>query len=250
LNESAINGGSLVDAHCHLDLYSDLERIVSETEAKHIYTIAVTNAPSVFFHTAEFTAGRKYVRPALGLHPELVSSHGHELSHMRDLLKETRYVGEVGLDYQTSDLGLRKAQREVLSCILEWCADYGDKILTLHSRRAASDVTAMVGDGFPGKAILHWFSGSRKELDQASRIGLYFSVNPAMMRSEKGRSLVTLMPSDRVLTETDGPFVKIGKRLAEPADVQDVVKELASIWNLPVERARERVLKNFGTMLR
>ena len=63
---------ALVDAHCHIDLYQSPQAIVEQAEAQHIYTIAVTNAPSVFSHNAGLTAGSKYVRPTLGLRPELV----------------------------------------------------------------------------------------------------------------------------------------------------------------------------------
>jgi TatD DNase family protein len=241
--------GALVDAHCHLDLYENPEQVIAETESRQTFTLAVTNAPSVYFHTARLTAKCRYVRPALGLHPELVHSHGHEVQQIPDLLKTTRYVGEIGLDYQTSDLDQRQAQRKVLTSILKWCADHGDKILTLHSRRAAADVISCLGEAFPGKAILHWFSGSARELDCAVTNGLYFSVNPSMVRSEKGRALVLRMPAERVLTETDGPFVKAGGRVARPKDVLEVIEQLGIIWSLPTENASERVLQNLRSLL-
>jgi TatD DNase family protein len=241
--------GTLVDAHCHLDLYENPEQVIAEAESSQTFTIAVTNAPSVYSHTARLTAKCRYVRPALGLHPELVHSHGREVEQIPDLLKTTRYVGEIGLDYQTSDPSQRQAQREALTSILKWCADYGDKILTLHSRRAATDVISCLGEAFPGKAILHWFSGSARELDSAAKNGFYFSVNPSMMRSEKGRALVLRMPAGRVLTETDGPFVKVGGRVARPKDVLEVVEQLGIVWNLPTSTASERVLQNFRSLL-
>src|SRR3954471_19043262 len=70
---------AVVDAHCHIDLYQNPKAVVAQAEALAIRTIAVTNAPSVFTYTRDLTAGCRYVRPAAGLHPELVHSHGHEL---------------------------------------------------------------------------------------------------------------------------------------------------------------------------
>jgi TatD DNase family protein len=240
---------TFVDAHCHLDLYDNPAEIIAQAEARSIYTIAVTNAPSVFFHTAQLTATCKYVRAAVGLHPELVHSHRREIDQMRPLLQQTRFVGEIGLDYQTADETRRKNQRDILSSILAWCAEDGNKILTLHSRRAAADVIAIVGNGFPGVAILHWFSGTRKELDKAIHAGFYFSVNPSMTASAKGRSLIDAMPPDRVLTETDGPFVKIDSRPAHPQDVSEVIKQLADIWHLSAELAAQQVLQNLSILL-
>lgn len=60
-------------------------------------------------------------------------------------------------------------------------------------------------------------------LEQAVAQGCYFSLNPAMMRSANGRRIADLLPPDRVLTETDGPFVQVGGRQARPADVATVV---------------------------
>lgn len=111
---------AFVDAHCHIDLYKSPQAIVEQAEAQHIYTIAVTNAPSVFSHTAALTAGSKYVRAALGLHPELAHSHGNEIEQFFRYLPETRFVGEVGLDYTTTEEGRRIAQRQILTRIADW----------------------------------------------------------------------------------------------------------------------------------
>ncbi len=95
-----------------------------------------------------------------------------------------------------------------------WCAEEEDKILTIHSRRAAADIISMVGNSFQGTAILHWFTGAAKEVERAAAYGMYFSVNPAMVLSEKGRSLISAMPVDRVLTESDGPICEgVGTRM-------------------------------------
>jgi TatD DNase family protein len=239
----------LVDTHCHVDLYENPSEIVEEADSRGVYTVAVTNAPFVYQHTANLVAGRRYVRPALGLHPELVHSHGHQTEQFKALLGETRYVGEVGLDYTTTDASVRQKQRDVLDQILAWCAEYGNKIITLHSRRASRDTIAAIGKNYPGRAILHWFSGSAKEVDEASENGLYFSVNAAMVRSKKGQDLISRMPVDRLLTESDGPFVRVGTRAATPCDVDQALDGLATIWGVSRREAGARVLTTFRTML-
>lgn len=240
----------LVDAHCHVDLYGKEEAVViEEIEHRRIHTIAVTNAPSVFFHTRDLARGRTYLHPAVGLHPELVVSHGHELDRMWPFLAETRFVGEIGLDYVTSDLELRRRQREVFSQILARCAEYRDKVLTVHSRRSASDVIAMIGDRFPGTVILHWFSGTVRELERAATAGCWFSVNSAMFRSRSGVELVKRMPSDRVLTESDGPFVKEKGRPCTPGDSMDALRGLSMTWSISTAEAARRVAENFQRAL-
>lgn len=239
---------AFVDAHCHIDLFPRPAQIVEQAVAQRIYTIAVTNAPSVFEHTVRLASGSKYVRPALGLHPELVHSHNHELDQFHRYLPQTRYVGEVGLDYTTSDHNIRLQQRQVLATIAGWANESGDKVLTLHSRRAVSDVLAVL-KGINARMILHWFSGTYKELERAIADGYFFSINGAMLQSEKGRALVVRMPRDRILTETDGPFVKDGNLPATPTAVKATVTQLADLWGLPSANTQSTVLENFRSIL-
>lgn len=239
----------LYDTHYHLDLSPDPAAIVRACEARGIYTIAVTNAPSVFAATQALTANCKYVRAAIGMHPELVSSHGHELDQFFNALGQTRYVGEVGLDYVTSNSDDRARQREVLTRILERCANVGGKIVTLHSRRAAVDVINAVGPGFPGHAILHWYSGSLRELKKAIDYGFHFSINPRMVVGESSLRLIDAMPRNRLLLETDGPFVKVSDRPADPRDAALVVEYLATKWAVTVESAADSLFENFRQLV-
>src|SRR6266516_1559914 len=118
----------LIDAHCHLDLFTDYRALVTEIEHAGIYTIAVTNAPSVFRRCADLSRGTRFLRPALGLHPELAAERECELHLLDELLPTTRYVGEIGLDYVTEDASQRAAQRRVFGAILEQCAGFTDKV--------------------------------------------------------------------------------------------------------------------------
>jgi TatD DNase family protein len=243
------NDGCLIDAHFHFDLFNDPAEVLAEIEARRVRTIAVTNAPSVFHHTLNFSRRSRYLIPAVGLHPELVATHGREVDSMWPLLDQTRFVGEVGLDYVTTDRENRATQRDVFSKIVERCAAYGDRVLTIHSRRSAPDIIAIVGSDYPGRIILHWFSGSRRDLDRALASGFYFSVGPAMVRSKNGISLLSAMPRDRVLTETDGPFVQTGGRPARPQDVASVVEAISEVWDVSSDEARATISRNFDALV-
>ena len=239
----------LIDTHCHLDLYPDVLGILGDIEARGVYTIAVTNTPSVFRRCNDMTRGTRFVRTALGLHPELAGVRGRELSMIDELLPLTRYVGEVGLDFVTQDPEERSAQRRVFSSILDRCASAGDKILSVHSRRAASEVLQMIGTDYPGTVILHWFSGSLAVLDQAVERGCYFSVNTAMLSGAAGRRIASRLPPGRVLTETDGPFVTVRNRPAIATDIGDVLAVLARLWSLDALSAARQVQHNFRSAL-
>lgn len=240
---------ALVDTHCHIDLFKNPQALVEETETHRVYTIAVTNTPSVYAYTESITKGLEYVRAAVGLHPELVIARRHELSQMWEILERTRYVGEIGLDYQTTDELNRQTQAKVFEQILEHCAEYGNKILTIHSRRATADVIGAIGADYPGKIILHWYSGSITELKRAVGYGFYFSINSAMVNSKKGRNLIIKIPRDRILTETDGPFIKISGEPARPVLVSQTVEGLSKLWDTSYEKTCGQMIYNFQHLL-
>ena len=79
--------------------------------------------------------------------------------------------------------------------------------------------------------------------------GCYFSVNPAMLKSDRGRALIMDIPRDRLLTETDGPFVKSHGRPATPTDVQQVVEGLAALWGVEPDEAAGAIIHNFRKVI-
>lgn len=239
----------LVDTHCHVDLYPDYVDLIEEIERAQIYTIAVTNTPSVFRRCVSLTQGKRFIRTALGLHPQLIKQRHSELDLMLGMLSETRYVGEIGLDFETRDEQERSLQQKIFTTILKRCADFPDKVLTIHSRRAAAEVINLIGDDYPCKVILHWFSGSRRELEIAISRGFYFSVNPAMISSAKGRQIVAAIPRDKLLTESDGPFVTVDSRPARPRDVELVVRGLAELNNSTTAQVANMLRDNFRSIL-
>lgn len=241
--------GFLFDTHCHVDLYPDPLEVVRQVERTRTYVIAVTNTPSVFEATQRIAGASKYVRPALGLHPELAVERRGELPLFARLLPQTRYVGEIGLDFVTNDAQTRRTQQLVFNQILEWCSVSGDKILTLHSRRAEKEVIDALGTRFRGKAILHWYSGSLSLVEKALANGLYFSINPAMIRSKRFSELLKLLPRHRLLLESDGPFVQVGQRSAQPTDMVEILKFLSDSWMVDITAVVETLSSNFRQLL-
>lgn len=238
-----------LDTHYHLDLHENPEVMASEIERKEVYTIAVTNAPSVFDYTYKITENKKYIKPAIGLHPELALQRKRELELFRKELRRTRYVGEVGLDYgnlKPSEVGEQKA---IFEKILSLCAEYKNKILTVHSRGTAADVIAMIGNNFPGKVILHWYSGSLKELRKAVQYGFYFSINSAMTKSKNGQKIINNVPLERMLTESDGPFITHLKSNSNPFVIPYVINSLANLYAVDNEVIISNVYKNFKQIL-
>jgi TatD DNase family protein len=240
----------MIDLHCHLDLYPHPTAIVEECGRRNMYVLSVTTTPSAWKGTSALAAGNERIRTAIGLHPQLAQQRKGELAQFDELIRETRYVGEIGLDGTPECKPFWGDQMAVFEHVLETCARAGGRILTIHSRRAEKDVIVLLErNRAAGTPILHWFSGSLRSLEKAISLDCWYSVGPAMLRSQKGRDLVGRMPSDRVLTETDGPFAIFGDRAIRPWDVGDAVNRLAQIWQLSDQNAEERLASNFRLLV-
>jgi len=240
----------VIDFHCHLDLYPDPKQVVRECEDRGLYVLSVTTTPSAWSGTVELVSGMTRIRTGLGMHPQLAHQRKGELELFERLLPETRYVGEIGLDGTPEFKRHWADQVAVFDRILAACAGVGGRILSIHSRRAATAVLDRLAE-MPnaGMPILHWFTGTQRELERAIELGCWFSVGPAMLASKNGRSLTENMPRDRLLTESDGPFAQVDGRSALPWDSDLVVEALSQLWSVPVSSVQEQLTGNLRRLV-
>lgn len=238
-----------IDTHCHLDLYKNYTEVIAQSKVSNTSIVAVTNLPSVFERECKLFKDYSNVIVALGFHPQLVKSHGDQVSQMLSFMSKTQFIGEIGLDYQENNDDLKTKQKYIFKRILDNAATYGNKILSVHSRKSSEDVVAMIGSNFPGSIILHWYSGSQSTLKKALSNGYLFSVNPAMTFSASGRSIINGLPLEKILTETDGPFTEVNNKQSIPSDVNLVLDYLAKLHNQTTQNIKEIIKNNFLNIL-
>jgi TatD DNase family protein len=235
----------VIDFHCHLDLYPDPAETVRQADLSRAYVLSVTTTPKAWRNTLGLAKGRARIRTALGLHPQVAHERYGELPLFEALLPETEYVGEVGLDGGREWKPHAAVQRHVFESVLDMSARVGGRVLSIHSRSAADEVLECLrGRPDAGTPILHWFSGSPAQMRRAVDQGCWFSIGLPMTRSERGRSMLAALPRDRVLTETDGPFVENGGRPMRPNDIPITVSGLARVWNTPEDEVYDQLLSN------
>lgn len=242
----------LVDFHCHLDLYPDHAWAVQSADVAGVFTLAVTTTPRAWSRNHELAQGTRHVRAALGLHPQLVAEREREIDLWECYLPETRYVGEVGLDGSPGFFESLNAQKRVFRRVLENCAQAGGKILTVHSLRSVKAVLDLIEAHLPperGGIVLHWFTGTKNEARRALDLGCYFSINAAMLNSDKHTALLQGIPLHRILTETDGPFTRTGDRPSQPADVKLVTALLGRFYGLCMADIASHVRDNLRVLL-
>ena len=225
---------NLVDFHCHLDLYQDFESIILECEESGIQTLTVTTTPKAWPRNLTLTQNTQFVRAALGLHPQLIAERSDEINIWETYLPQARYIGEVGLDASPRFYKSFELQKKIFEKMLQTCKHAGEKIISVHSVRTAKVVLDMlekyrVSDNC--QIILHWFTGSKSEARRAVDLGCYFSINFEILKKERHKNMVQTIPTDRILTETDGPFCQYKGRPIRPTDVQIVINELAALFD-------------------
>ncbi|PRB41574.1 hydrolase TatD [Arthrobacter sp. MYb23] len=241
----------MIDFHCHLDLYPNPVDIAEEARRRNIGVLSVTTTPSAWRGTSNLALGNPAIRTALGLHPQLASERIHEMPLFKDLLPETDFVGEVGLDGSPENQGTRHDQQIVFRDILRACDQAGGRVISVHSRNAASAVMDQLERHLrTGTAILHWFSGNKTELRRAIARDCWFSVGPSMLVGAKGQSLVSAMPRNRVLLESDGPFTAQKGRSLAPWDAALAIDGISRAWNIPPEEVVSLVQSNERSVLR
>jgi TatD DNase family protein len=240
----------MIDFHCHLDLYPDPQEIAESVQNRGVGVLSVTTTPSAWLGTSRLAVGRPAIRTAIGLHPQLATERKQELRLFDRYLSETEFVGEVGLDGSPEHRASWSDQTKVFEHILDACQEAGDKVVSIHSRRAADPVLDSL-EKFGGlrAPVLHWFSGTRTQLDRAISLGCWFSVGPAMLSGAKGKSLVANMPHERILLETDGPFTQVQKVGLHPWDVTHACRLLAATWATGYEAAENQIRKNEASLL-
>lgn len=240
------------DFHCHVDLFPDPAALIVDCDRHRIVTLAVTTTPKAWSQNRRWTERSKFVIPAIGLHPELADQRRAEIALVEQLMAETPFVGEVGLDGGPSHRNTLPIQKEVFSRVLDSAQRLGARVLTIHSRRAGREVLACLAEHTTPERvlpILHWFSDSAATALEAARFGCYFSINHRMLSVDSGISLIKSLPADRLLTETDAPFIEIENRKSEPRDVTGIISRLAQLRNLSVEEVKRTVTSNAERVL-
>ena len=236
----------LIDTHCHVDQYKNPNQIICDCVKYQILTIGVTNLPSHYLIGKEHVLDNYFFKLAIGFHPLAIEQAHYkmELEIFQQHVSQCDYIGEIGLDFSQKNKICRKVQIDVFCQIL--CSiGVNKKIVTIHSRGAEKEVLEILIEKHTCPVVLHWYSGPLSYIDQFLAAGHYFSVNPSMTQTAKGRAFIAKVPRNRILTETDGPYVKITGNPVMPQGIRAALRGLASLWNMNEDEVQQHIQSNF-----
>lgn len=246
----------MIDTHCHIDFEEyDKDRLTVIQRAKDNLDCIINSGTSFEGNKTVLELSKKYpdfIYPSCGFHPVSSQEKTDEdlkiaKEHMIENLDEFVAIGEVGMDFfYVKDKTLRARQKEIFLNFVEIANEY-EKPLLIHGRDCERKIFNMIKEysDIP-KVIFHCYSGSLKTIKRIlDREDYYISFSTMLSYSEKHQELVKHVPIDRILTETDSPYLALTKEERnEPANVINAVKKISEIQEIDFEEVDKVTTKN------
>ena len=250
---------TLVDSHCHLDdpkFDEDRDETIERALAAgvtRLLAIGTGNGPPDLETALRLAERYDFVFATIGVHPhDAAKATGETFTRLQALAKHPKVVaiGEIGLDYHY-DFSPRETQRAVFDRQLAIANDTKKPII-IHTREAWNDTLARI-TSLPYGGVMHCFTGDAAQAREALGLGFHLGFGGVLTfpKAESLREAAALCPDDRLLVETDCPYLAPvpyrGKR-NEPAFVVETAKRLAQVRGTTPDRIAELTMQNFDRL--
>jgi TatD DNase family protein len=258
----------VIDSHCHLAdeaFAPDLEAVVARARDAGLERALIILAAGDMNEAAQASRVEALwpeVRVSVGVHPHAAHEFAGNPQRAADLVRDqvagtpsSRAIGEIGLDYHY-DFSPRDLQQQVFRAQIRLARELQQPVV-IHTREADTDTIAVLREEGGGavRGVLHCFTGDAALARAGLDLGLYLSLAGIITfpKAEDLRETVKVVPLDRLLAETDSPFLAPvpyrGKR-NEPAHVARVVAALSGIHQVDAADLARRTTANFHALFR
>ena len=258
----------MIDSHCHLadDAFvKDLPEVIARAQQAgltHALCILAAENPTEVQRASELTHLWPAVRFGIGLHPHQAGLFTGREDEVVTLVRSAllsigpaRALGEIGLDYHYN-FAPKEVQQEIFRLQIRLAREL-DLPIIIHTREAEEDTLTILREESGGtvRGVMHCFTGTRRLAEEALALGMHISV-AGIVTFPKGanvRDVAVIVPADRLLCETDSPYLAptpYRGRRNEPAWVVRVAEELSTLRGVSVEELRRQTSANFGALFR
>ncbi len=252
-----------IDVHCHLDggHFGDLKELIDRLNAVGVERVI---ASSFDLQSSEFSAelAEKFdgVYFTAGFHPtELKKYREGDLEKIAALARRKKCVavGEIGFDYHYPDTD-KPLQRRIFGEQLILADELGLPVV-IHSRDCAEDMTEFLKENaalLKNGALLHCYSHSPEIALELQKLGVYFSFGgtSTYSGSKKARRTIAALNAERILTETDSPYLppksKVGTFPNTPESIPEILQNIADIRGVTEQTMAETVWQNANTLFK
>jgi len=267
----------LIDSHCHLDDYDNLPQVLAnarEAGVAKLLAIGIGDGPETMHRALDLAREHGHIFASAGIHPqEAHQATPENLAKLARLVEDPRCiaVGEIGLDYYHLGNPDIPTQQAAFVAQLE-IAVTAQKPILIHCRTSELAIPAAKQKYEPADAwedllslisqhwtpsglhgIMHCFSGNEDQAARSLAAGFYlsFAGNLTYPKSTTIQAVAKSAPADRILVETDAPFlapIPLRGQTNEPANVAHTARFLAGLRNVPYETVAAQTTKNFCTL--
>jgi len=252
----------LIDTHCHLDFKDfkdDMDAVLKRSRDNGVrFIINVGSSMGGTERSVKIAGENDFIYAAIGIHPhEADSVTGDDIRLFAGFLDKPKVVaiGEIGLDYY-KNISSRENQKRLFIGLLETVKVAGLPLI-IHNRDANIDIIDILKNvmGSRVSGVMHCFSGDEKFLKTCLDMGFFisFTCNITYKNAGRLRDIVKLVPMDRMLIETDAPFLAPqdfrGKR-NEPMYVKYAAEEIARIKGLGFDEIADMTADNAVRLFR
>jgi len=233
-----------IDTHCHLDFPefdSDRDEVIKRAKDQGIsHIINISSSLQGSKNSIALSQKHDFIYAAVGIHPHEADGFSDEVEDiLRELARSDKVVaiGEIGLDYY-KNYSEPKNQKGTFISLLKLSKELNLPAV-IHCRQADSDVVEILKEVMPQKIVVHCFSGSEYFLRQCLELGFFvsFTCNITYKKALNLRDLVRQVPLERLMLETDAPFLApegFRGRRNEPLYVKNLAQEIAKIKEIDV----------------
>lgn len=240
-----------IDAHSHLDRYKDdLKQSLDEINQHRIFTISNSMDIKSYERNLEIAAKSSFVLSTFGVHPWNAAEYVNRLKDLDSAIAQSPMLGEIGLDYFfVKDSSQYPAQQTVFEYLLN-SANKLNKIVNLHTKGAEKEVLAILRNHNIKRAIIHWYSGPQNTLKAMVNQGFYFTIGVEVLYSQYIQDIVTYLPSELLLTETDNPGGKrsLTDTVGYPLLIRDIVQKVADIKKMTIKATKDMIRNNLTNL--
>ncbi|MDH2997764.1 metal-dependent hydrolase [Pasteurellaceae bacterium LFhippo2] len=254
----------IIDSHCHLDSldyetrHKDVDEVIDNAKARGVqHMISICTTVGRFENMKNLTAHRPEVSLSCGVHPLNVEDEPFDYDKLMEYVQDPRVVavGETGLDYHYTPE--TKALQQSLFEQQIAIANIVNKPLVVHTRSAREDTMQFLEKGNADKCggVLHCFTEDWNMAKRALDLGFYISISGIITfrNAEELRDVVRQVPLDRLLVETDSPYlapIPYRGKPNQPAYVREVCEYLATLKGVSTEELARITTQNVQNLFK
>jgi len=241
----------MIDVHCHLeqkDYEKDRDEVIEKCKRELKAVITCCCHPDDFDLTMEMVEKHKnFVFATVSIHPEYIKEIEHlKVDEFLKRIEENKEkivgIGETGLDFIIEEPEWREKQKELFIKFIDFAKSL-NLPLVIHARKAFAETIEVLEKFGVKKVLMHFFT-AKELLPKIIKNGWSISVNTALLNSKKIKKIVRDLPIEKIMTETDSPWLGPNGTRNDPTSVKLVIERIAEIKKIDFKEVDKITTQN------